>query len=212
MERTAAIGGSFVLGNCGMPKEHRRLNIFGSSPADVALTLAAMRFCDDDDAKRSAKVGASVKRKGEACGAPLILVSAHAIATTINGRDLQVFGFRRVFLIVVKEPPIIAVVFPWDRNRKRNSNGLQGLMVALAGGKANATANSGEGRWRRKNGRRTAVPIRSPVPPCELATAGNVLVEVTMACSFLIFTLRNEKEGKVLLPPQGLGLQLVCSI
>ncbi|XP_072064264.1 uncharacterized protein [Arachis hypogaea] len=44
-------------------------------------------------ARSSAKVGTFAEKKGEACGAPITVVSSHTIATTVGSGDLQAYGF-----------------------------------------------------------------------------------------------------------------------
>ncbi|QHO38964.1 hypothetical protein S245_013234 [Arachis hypogaea] len=115
----------------------------------------------DDDARSSADVGAFAVRKVEAHGAPVTGVRAHAIRTTICGRDRGVWGFRQASSIVANPPPLLVAVFPWNRDRERSGEGLQGRVAASGRGRENSNSKQQRvGSW-------TAVVVR----PCKLATA-----------------------------------------
>ncbi|QHN98134.1 uncharacterized protein DS421_18g633440 [Arachis hypogaea] len=116
----------------------------------------------DDDARSSADGGAFAVWKGEAHGASVTGVRAHAIRTTIRGRDRGVWGFRRASPIMANPPPLLVAVFPWNRNRERSGEGLQGRVAASGRGRENSNSEQ----------RRVESWTAAPVPPCKLATAG----------------------------------------
>ncbi|XLR06394.1 hypothetical protein S83_034332 [Arachis hypogaea] len=116
----------------------------------------------NDDERSSADVGAFAARKGEAHGAAVTGVCAHAIRTTIRGRDRGVWGFCRASPIVANPPLLLVAVFPWNRDGERSGEGLQGRVAASGRGRENSNSEQ----------RRVGSWTAAAVPPCKLATAG----------------------------------------
>ncbi|MED6215429.1 hypothetical protein PIB30_113607, partial [Stylosanthes scabra] len=94
--------------------------------------------------------GADAKKKGEARGAFDSAVKSHAVAAVTDTEDLRTSNrvLHRVCPIESRPPPLLAAVFPWDRD------GGEGRSRAPGGGQISALLagpSMGASEWIRNN-------------------------------------------------------------